>query len=289
MQKIGMIGIGLMGHGIASNIQKAGYPLTVLDHPGNQPLDELLADGVQTCATPTELASRTDIIILCVTGSPQVEQAMLGDDGVLKGLKAGSIVVDCSTAIPESTRRIAAQVVQKGGSFLDAAMTRTPKEAAEGRLNLLVGGDVDVFERVRPLLSCFAEVITHTGTVGSGHQMKLLHNFVSLGTIALISEAATCAIKSGIDPSTFVDVIANGGGGGTALNRLRPFLLEADKSALRFSMSNAHKDMGYYGEMIKDQGCSGAISQAVAAIFADAAATAPERFVPELPDLLTES
>lgn len=286
MYKIGMIGIGLMGRGIAKNIQKAGYSLTILEHPGNQPLENLLSEGAKTCTTPSELASLTDIVILCVTGSPQVEHVMLGEDGVLEGLKAGSIVIDCSTAIPNSTRRIAEQVVQKGGEFLDAAMTRTPKEAEEGRLNLLVGGDVDVLERVRPLLSCFAEVITHMGKVGSGHQMKLLHNFVSLGTIALISEAAACAIKSGIDPSTFVDVIADGGGGGTALNRLSPFLIDSDESALRFTMSNAHKDISYYGEMIKDQGCRGAISQAVATVFAEAYEKAPERFVPELPDLL---
>lgn len=85
MCKMGMIGIGLMGHGIAKNIQKAGYPLTILEHPGNQPLENLLSDGAKTCTTPNELASLTDIVILCVTGSPQVEQVMLGEDSVLSG------------------------------------------------------------------------------------------------------------------------------------------------------------------------------------------------------------
>ena len=107
-----------------------------------------------------------------------------------------------------------AQAVQAAGSrFLDAPMTRTPKEAAEGRLNLLVGGDADLLARCRPVLQCFAENITHVGAVGAGHSMKLLHNFVSLGTIALISEAAACATHHGVDPAAFVDILAKGGGG----------------------------------------------------------------------------
>ena len=180
MKKIGMVGIGMMGHGIASNIVKHGHALVVLEHAGNQPLDTLKAAGVTTVARASELAAAVDVIILCVTGSPQVEAVLTGADGVLKGLRPGTVVIDCSTAIPDSTERLAKLVAEASGRFLDSPMTRTPKEAAEGRLNLLVGGDKALFDECRPLLACFAENITHAGAVGAGHRMKLLHNYVYL-------------------------------------------------------------------------------------------------------------
>ena len=249
MENIGLVGVGLMGHGIASNIVKHGHPLSVLEHPGNQPLDALKAAGVKTFATASELAAAVDVVILCVTGTPQVEAVLLGDTGVLKGIRPATIIIDCSTALPDSTERLAKIVAEASGRFMDAAMTRTPKEAAEGRLNLLVGGDAELFRDCRPLLACFAENITHAGPVGAGHRMKLLHNYVSLGSVALIAEAAACAERAGVDPEVFVDVLVKGGGGGTALERLRPFLLNKDPSGLRFAMSNAQKDLGYYTAM----------------------------------------
>ncbi len=186
-KKIGLIGVGLMGMGIASNLARKGQHLTVLEHEGNQPLDSLLAAGVSTAKTPAALASQVDVLILCVTGSPQVEAVLRGEQGVLKGMRQGLIVIDCSTAVPTSTEALAQQVQAAGGFFLDSPMTRTPKEAAEGRLNLLVGGDAELFGQCRPILACFAENIIHAGPVGAGHSMKLLHNYVSLGSVALTS------------------------------------------------------------------------------------------------------
>ncbi|MFP5475730.1 MAG: NAD(P)-dependent oxidoreductase, partial [Gammaproteobacteria bacterium] len=198
--RLGMIGIGLMGHGIATNLVKHGHQLTVLEHPGNQPLDALLAAGARTAATPAALVADADYVILCVTGSPQVEAVLVGDGGLLKAIKPGTVIIDCSTSIPDSTLRMAKAVQQAGGRFLDAPMTRTPKEAAEGRLNLLVGGDAALLEECRPLLRCFAENIMHAGGIGAGHSMKLLHNYVSLGMVALLAEAAACARRSGVSP-----------------------------------------------------------------------------------------
>ena len=263
MENIGLVGVGLMGHGIASNIVKHGHPLSVLEHPGNQPLDALKAAGVKTFATASELAAAVDVVILCVTGTPQVEAVLLGDTGVLKGMRPGTVVIDCSTALPDSTERLAKIVADAGGRFMDAAMTRTPKEAAEGRLNLLVGGDAELFRDCRPLLACFAENITHAGPVGAGHRMKLLHNYVSLGSVALIAEAAACAERAGVDPEVFIDVLVKGGGGGTALERLRPFLLKKDPSGLRFAMSNAQKDLGYYTAMAEASHSARSIAQGV--------------------------
>ena len=155
--QVGMIGVGLMGHGIALNVLRGGYKLALLDHPGNQPVEDLQDLGATKVPTASALAANSNVLILCVTGTPQVEDVLFRDDGVLAGLRPGTIVIDCSTAIPSSTLRIAKAVEEAGGLFLDAPMTRTPKEAAEGRLNLIVGGDKDLYERCLPLLRSYAE------------------------------------------------------------------------------------------------------------------------------------
>ena len=287
MKKIGMIGIGMMGHGIATNIVKHGYPLAVLEHVGNQPLDALKAAGVTTYTKARDLAAAVDIVILCVTGSPQVETVLMGDDGVLQGLRKGTVIIDCSTAIPASTERLAKSVIEAGGRFIDSPMTRTPKEAAEGRLNLLVGGDAALFDECKPLLACFAENITHAGPVGAGHRMKLLHNYVSLGFVGLLAEAAACAERSGVAPEVLVDVLTKGGGGGVALERMKPYILSKDPSGLRFFMSNAAKDMGYYTTMAGDSGAARAIAEGVYETYERALREGdPQALVPELVSLL---
>ncbi len=287
MKTIGMIGIGMMGHGIASNLLKHGHTLLLLEHAGNQPLDALLAAGARTCTTPEALAQQSDMVILCVTGTPQVEAVLMGEEGVLKGMRPGTIIIDCSTAVPASTEKVAAMVIAQGGQFMDSPMTRTPKEAAEGRLNLLVGGDLALFETCKPILSCFAENIVHTGPIGSGHRMKLLHNYVSLGTVTLLAEAAACAQLSGVNAQTFVDVLTLGGGWGAALERLKPTLATGDTSGLRFSMSNALKDLSYYNQMAIDTHAEHTVAQAVQNTLETACQEGdPQALVPSLIDLL---
>lgn len=286
-QRIGMVGIGLMGHGIAGNLLKHGHALTVLEHPGNQPLEALQARGAQVVASLHAVAAAADVIVLCVTGSPQVEAVVLGEGGLLARLRAGTVIVDCSTAVPASTERVAAAVKAAGGRFADAPMTRTPREAEEGRLNLLVGADEALFAELRPLLACFAENITHCGGVGAGHRMKLLHNFVSLGGAALIAEAAACARRGGVAPEVFVEVLAKGGGAGVTLERMRPFLEHGDDSGLKFALSNAFKDLGYYATMAADSGAVQTIAQAVRLdLEFGVQALGGERFVPALVDAL---
>lgn len=286
---VGIIGVGLMGHGIARNVLKHGYPLVALEHPGNQPLTELLAGGATTRTTASEVAQASDIVILCVTGSPEVETVLTGADGVLAGLKPGAVVVDCSTAIPTSSERMAALVREHGGRFVDAPMTRSVQHAHDGKLNLLVGGDAADTEAVMPVLRCFAENIVLTGPVGSGHRMKLLHNFVSLGSVALLAEAAACAQRGGIEMPVLVEVLNTGGGAGIALERLKPYLLNADPSGLQFFMANALKDLGYYVNMATDEQAQHAIADAVAGTYDQAVAQGgPRKLVPELVSLLAQ-
>lgn len=263
--EVGIIGVGLMGHGIARNVLLQGnHKLSFLDHPGNQPVDELLSLGAQRMSSSADVAAASEVMILCVTGSPQVEEILTGVDGVVEHLRPNAVVVDCSTALPESTIRMARAVRDAGGGFIDAPMTRLPQHAHSGTLNLLVGGDQETLERVRPVLSTFAENIEHVGTVGNGHRMKLLHNYVSLGFMSLLAEAASQAADAGIDPQLFVEVLANGGGAGTALQRMAPFIVDGDRDSVPFFISNARKDIDYYRSMAKAAGAQISIANGVA-------------------------
>ncbi len=286
-RKIGMVGIGMMGHGIASNLLKHGHAVTLFEHTGNQPVDDLKSRGAASAGSLKELAARSEFVILVLTGSPQVEAVLVGAGGVLEGLQAGSVVIDCSTAIPSSTVRMAQAVQAAGSRYLDTPMTRTPKEAAEGRLNLLVGGDTEVLQACRAVLECFAENITHVGPTGAGHSMKLLHNYVSLGMVTLLAEAGACALRNGVAPEAFVDVLAKGGGGGIALERIKPYLLAEDPSGLRFSIANAFKDLGYYNAMAIDAGSPKHLAAAVLSTLQSAVEQGKgDAFVPELVSIL---
>jgi 3-hydroxyisobutyrate dehydrogenase-like beta-hydroxyacid dehydrogenase len=285
--RVGLIGVGLMGHGIAANILRGGHALCFLDHPGNQPVEDLLGAGAVAKGSGREVAESAEVVILCVTGSPQVEAVLFEPGGVLEGLAPGTLVIDCSTALPSSTERVAARVEAAGGRFMDAAMTRTPKEAEEGRLNLIVGAPEALFAEVRPLLECFAENIAHAGPVGAGHTLKLLHNFVSLGFTAVLAEAAAASRRAGIDDTALLDVLGKGGGGGVVLERLRPYIEAGDPSGFRFSVANALKDIGYYRTMTEDLAAEGGVAEAVLALYRQASnAGHADKPVPELVGLL---
>ena len=286
---VGIIGVGLMGLGIATNLQKKGWRVDFLDHPENQPTTDLLANGARAYPTGQELAANRGVIIVCVTGSPQVEDVLLRDDGVLAGLRPGTTIIDCSTAIPESTRRLAAATIHLGGHFLDAPMTRTPKEAAEGRLNLVVGGNRQCFDLHTDLFSAFAEHVTYVGPVGSGHTLKLLHNFVSLGFSVVLAEVAAAATAAGIASDVLVDVLAKGGGAGVVLDRLSPFILRRDDSNFRFSLSNAAKDTAYCLAMFEELGAEKQVLGAVTSLLSGAArAGENQASVPQLIDFLMD-
>lgn len=286
-QTVGMIGIGLMGQGIAKNVLKRQFPLIIMEHPGNQPTDELLSRGARTVKSASAVAEHSNVIILCVTGAPQVEEVLTGPRGVLETLKPESVIVDCSTSLPSTSIKMAAAVEAAGGKFLDAAMTRLPQHAQEGTLNLLVGGDPTVLASVRPLLQSFSESITHVGPLGAGHRMKLLHNYVSLGFMALLSEVAAHAHLAGFEPDALIDVLAKGGGSGAALQRMTPFLLRRDSSNVPFYVSNAWKDLSYYCESAAETGTYQEIAKAVLKTLEKAVKSGHGKdYLPQLAELL---
>ena len=206
-ERIGFIGVGLMGHGMAKNIVEKGYPLTVMGHRNRAPVEDLVGRGASEAKSAKDVAAASTIVFICVTGSPEVEAIVRGPNGLKDGLKPGSIVVDCSTADPNSTLALAAELAAIGATMVDAPLSRTPKEAWEGTLDTMVGATPEIFARLKPVLDTWAGRVIHIGATADGHRMKLLNNFIAMGYAALYSEALTLAQKVGITPERFDSVI----------------------------------------------------------------------------------
>ncbi len=179
-QNIGFIGIGMMGHGMARNLLSKGYPLTLKVNRNRDRLADLLGSGATEAASNAEVAERSDIVFICVSTSPQVEQIVYGPEGLLARARAGLIVVDTSTAEPSSTERIRADLATRGTRYIDAPLARTPKEAEEGRLNTMVGAEPTDFEMLKPVLQAFCENVFHVGPPGTGHVLKLVNNMLAM-------------------------------------------------------------------------------------------------------------
>lgn len=286
-KKLGFIGVGLMGHGLAKNLMKQGHAMTLLQHAGNQPVADLVAMGAGLADTPREVALGADVVFLCVTGSPQVEACVYGPDGLLAGLRAGAVVVDGTTADPTSTMKVAAAVQARGAQYADAPMTRTSQHAEDGCVNTMLGGDPQTIARIRPLVEAYSENIYIGGGVGSGHRLKLLHNYISLGTLALLAEAYTCAGKAGVDRAVLTQVLATGGGDSVVLNRLLTFLDNGGPGTMLFSLVNAGKDLRYFTHMAEDLQVGAFVGEAVHQTFMTAANVGGgEKMIPELVNIL---
>ena len=221
-----------------------------------------------------------------MTGSPQVEAILTGSGGLASAGKE-LIVCDCSTSDPSSTVKLAAVLAPQGITLVDTPLSRTPKDAEAGTLDVMAGGDDAVFERVKPVLEKFAGRIVRTGPVGSGHTMKLLNNFVSLGYAALYSEALTLGAKAGLTPQVFDSVIRDGRMDCPFYRTFFTWVLERDPNAHRFSIANALKDLTYLSGYANASGTANPLGAAVRNSFALAAgAGRAGDFVPMLSDVV---
>jgi 3-hydroxyisobutyrate dehydrogenase-like beta-hydroxyacid dehydrogenase len=281
-ERIGFIGAGLMGHGMARNIVEKGYGLTVLAHRNRAPIEDLLARGATEAESPAELAQTSDIVILCVPSSVEVEQCVFAENGILEGAHEGLIVIDCTTAEPTSTERVAQALAGRNVRFADAPLTRSPKDAEAGRLNALVGADAATLAAIRPVLETFCENIFHVGPVGSGHRLKLINNFLSQGVAALVAEAVTTATKAGIDLRTLFEVVSVGGANSAVFQRFMPWVL-GDESSMLFKLKNGQKDVRYYTHLAEAVGSTAFLGEAVHQIYTLAVAQGEgESYVPAL-------
>jgi 3-hydroxyisobutyrate dehydrogenase-like beta-hydroxyacid dehydrogenase len=287
---VGFIGVGLMGHGMAKNLITKGHPLVIMGHRNREPVEHLVSLGAKEAKSPRELAAQVDIVHLCVTGSPQVEAVMRGADGVFASAKAGLIVIDCSTSNPVSTLALADEARAVGMHFIDAPLSRTPKEAEAGTLDTMVGAPKELFDRIEPVLRCWAGNVVHLGEVGLGHKMKLINNFVAMGYAALFAEAIALSRKAGLSIDQFHSVIGAGRMRSPFYDTFMQYVHGGDPNAHQFTIQNAHKDMRYLSSMASAIGAVNPLQSAVRNSFAAMeAAGQGDKYVPMLADFIAES
>ncbi len=283
MAQIGFIGAsGLMGHGMAKNLLAKGHGLAITVHRNRERVADLLAAGAKELTTAKDLAAASDVIFLCVTGSPQVEAVMHGDAGVLAGAKPGLIVVDCSTSEPDSTARLREAAAAQGVTFVDAPLSRTPVEAEAGRLNVMVGADASVFECLRPLIGAFAENIFHMGGPGAGHTIKLLNNFIAQAICTATAEAFAVGQRAGVDVRKLVELVSLGPVN-CGLFQAMAKTLDGTMDGLKFELDNARKDVRYYTHLAEGLSIPSVVGEAVHQSLALASALGHgKKFVPSL-------
>ncbi|GBD08186.1 2-hydroxy-3-oxopropionate reductase [Candidatus Thermoflexus japonica] len=209
MERIGFIGLGVMGKPMARNLMKAGYPLVVYNR-SRAPMEELAAEGAEAVGSPKEVAQRSDVVITVLPDTPDVEQVLAGPGGVFEGGRPGLIVIDMSTIDPMAARRLAARAAERGITMLDAPVSGGEIGAIQGTLSIMVGGDASAFERCLPIFQAMGRNIVYMGGPGAGQVTKAANQVVVALTIAAISEALTLAAKAGVDPAKVRQALLGG-------------------------------------------------------------------------------
>jgi 3-hydroxyisobutyrate dehydrogenase len=273
-ERIGFVGLGMMGLPMARNLVSDGYIVTVFDL--NDTTVNLAKDfGAGSDESAAAVASKSDIVITMVPDSEHVEAVIAGPNGILEGLNADSVVIDMSTIDPEMGKRMANLVEAKGSSFIDAPVTGGVGGAEAGTLSILVGGNAEIFERTLPVLNVLGGDVSHMGPVGSGHTTKIANQLIGVATLAGISEAFVLAKKSGLDMQAFFDAVKNGAGRSWALETLGPKILEGDFTP-GFMVKHMQKDLRLAGQLAADTGTALPTSTLIAQLYRSVQADGPD-------------
>ena len=249
---IGFIGLGLMGAAMVNRLIDQGYSLTLMANRSRDAIDAAVARGATEVSNARELAAASDIVMLCIDTSANVEARMRGEDGIIAGLNKGATVIDFGTSLPASTRALGAEVAAVGGAYLDAPLGRTPAHAVDGLLNIMAAGDEAAFENVKPVLADLGENVFHLGALGSGHTIKLMNNFFGMTVANAMAEVFAMADVAGVDRGKVYDVIAAGPLHSGMMGFVKAYGVDNDPNQLAFAIKNAAKDLGYYDQMARD-------------------------------------
>lgn len=226
-EKVGFVGLGIMGQGMAHNLLKAGFPLTVWNRTAAK-MELLLAAGATAGRSPADVAGQSDIVLVCVSDTSDVEAVILGQEGILQGVKAGSLVIDCSTISPLATRQMAAALAEKGAAMLDAPVSGGSEGAAKGTLSIMVGGEASAFERAQPVFQAIGKKITHVGPIGAGQTVKLVNQILVVGNCLAMCEALLFAQAGGVDLAKTLEAVSAGAAGSWMLSNRGPQILQRD-------------------------------------------------------------
>ncbi|MBX7214107.1 MAG: NAD(P)-dependent oxidoreductase [Thermoflexales bacterium] len=226
-EKIGFLGLGIMGRGMARNLIKAGFDVTVWNRTPAR-TDEFVAAGARAGESPAAVARACDIVFVCVSDTPDVEAVLFGEQGAAAGLSAGKLVVDHSTISPQATRAFAEKLSALGVRFLDAPVSGGSEGAAKGTLSIMIGGAAEDIERARPYLQAMGKTITHVGEQGAGQMVKLVNQILVVGNMLAAAEALLFAQAGGLDLSKALSAVAGGAAGSWMLSNRGPQVIARD-------------------------------------------------------------
>ena len=224
---IGFIGLGIMGHGMAANLLRAGFPLTIWNRTRSR-MDELMAAGARAGESPADVARHSEIIITCVSDTPDVRAVILGDAGVIHGARAGSLIIDMSTISPQATREIAAALAEADLHMLDAPISGGSEGAVNGTLSIMVGGEAAQVERARPAFEVMGKTVTHVGEIGAGQTVKIVNQILVVGNMLAASEAMLMAQAGGLDLRKALQAVEAGAAGSWMLSNRAPQVFARD-------------------------------------------------------------
>lgn len=223
--KIGFIGLGIMGKPMAKNLVKAGFDV-VCTNRSKGSVEELVAFGATGAESAKEVAEQCDVIITMLPNTPQVKEVVLGENGVIDGIKEGATVIDMSSIAPKASQDIAAQLAKKGVNFLDAPVSGGEPKAIEGTISVMVGGDKEIFDKYYDVMMAMAGSVVYTGKVGAGNTTKLANQVIVALNIAAMSEALVLATKAGVEPELVYQAIRGGLAGSTVLDAKAPLAMD---------------------------------------------------------------
>jgi 2-hydroxy-3-oxopropionate reductase len=284
--RIGFSGLGLMGRAMVERLQDQGYAVTVLGHRDRTGIEAALARGASEAANGKALAEASDVVMLCMATSDQVEARVLGAGGVMEALRPGHIVIDFGTSLPASTQKIAAAMAVKDAIYLDAPLGRTPAHARKGLLNIMCAGDKAGFDRVRPVLDDLGENVFHLGPSGAGHTIKLINNFFAMTTACAMSEALAMADLAGVPRENLYSAMSAGPLHSGMMDFIANYATKGQID-LAFTVANATKDVTYYRRMTEDLGATSRMSGAAFQTLTEARDNDfSDKMVPQMVDYL---
>ena len=259
--KIGLIGLGGMGRGLAKNMVAKGLDLCVTDLDQSR-VDHALSQGATSGGTPVEMARACEVLMICVTTAEAVQKIALGPQGALSAMSPGSVFIDHTTVSAEHVDVMREACEACNIHYAEAPMTRTPAHADRGEVNILFGGEEDLLEQLRPVFNTYAENIFHVGPAGHAIRLKLIHNYIAFANVATFCEGFALAAKEGLDMTKVISIISAAGGKSGMMDLYGELTLLRDFTP-HMSLSNAQKDVRYYAEWLERAGLPGFMAQSV--------------------------
>ena len=253
--RVAFIGVGNMGGRMSRRLLAAGYPVTVCDS-SRELVESLVGDGARAAGSAADAAADADLVILSLPTPAIVEAVISGEDGILRTARPGTTVVDMSTGDPGTARRVEAACRAAGLNFLDAPVSRGVVGAEKGTLLIMVGGDAEVLEAARPVLSHLGSDIVHVGGPGSGQVVKLCNNMLAAIHMQALGEVLVTGVKAGVGVDTLASVLSGGTGGSWILSNHLPATILAGDDGTRFALDLMHKDVGLFLRAAEEQGLS---------------------------------